>query len=106
MAKVIILVAYTTAHLEEHAHQLQENGHEVIPMLGNSDVLRHRDQFAHAEVVVVGESEDANVRQKFATWLKQNFPNVRLVAIGAEVAGADAVVESEGLVRAVESSSS
>ena len=93
MSKLIILVAYTTASLEEHSHQLKEQGHEVVPILGNSDALRHRSQFEHADVVVLGESEDAATRLKFAQLMKQNFPQLKLVAIG-EVAGADAVAEA------------
>ena len=102
MSKLIIVVAYSTASLEAHSHLLTEHGHEVIPMLGNSDALRHRSQFEHAAMVVLGESEDEGTRQKFAQWMKQNFPALKLIALGIGVVGADVIAHADTLIAVVQ----
>lgn len=105
MAKLILQVAYTTSNLEEREHLFKERGHEVISILGNSDALRRRDQFEHADVVVLGHAEDTNVRRKMCQWVKLNFPNVRTVAIGDGVLEADVSVEPDdrnALLKAIE----
>jgi len=83
MSKLIILVAYTATDLEQHAQALKQRGHEVVPMLGNADALRHRSQFEHADAVVVGESDDPAVREKFAQWLTQNFPKLKWLPVSS-----------------------
>ena len=103
--KIIIQIAYNAAALEERAHMLIDRGHEVISILGNSDALRRRDQFEHADVVVLGHAADVQVRRKMAQWVKQSFPQLRLVAIGEGIPEADEAVatdQQEELVMAVE----
>jgi hypothetical protein len=105
MAKVIIQVAYVTSNLEARQQLLKEHGYEVVSMLGNSDALRHRDQFEHADAVVLGDEADVQVRKKLAAWLKLNFPKLRLVAIGSDISEADAAVgpeDGQGMHRAIE----
>jgi hypothetical protein len=105
--KIIIQIAYNSTALEERARMLIDRGHEVISILGNSDALRRRDQFEHAEVVVLGHAADLQIRRKMAQWVKQTFPTLRLIAIaeGTEIPEADSTVapgEREELVKAIE----
>jgi hypothetical protein len=81
LPKIIIQIAYSATNLDERAHTLKDQGHEVISMLGNSDALRQRDQFEHADVVVLGHAADLTVRKKMVLWLKQNYPGLRIVAL-------------------------
>ena len=73
--KLIIQIAYNPSNLEERAHSIKEQGHEVISILGNSDALRQRDQFAHADAVVLGHAADVNVRRKIAQWVRPTTPS-------------------------------
>jgi short-subunit dehydrogenase involved in D-alanine esterification of teichoic acids len=103
--KIIIQIAYNAAALEERAQMLIDRGHEVISILGNSDALRRRDQFEHADVVVLGHAADVQIRRKMAQWVKQSFPALRLVAIGEGIQEADVTVSPDGredLVREIE----
>jgi hypothetical protein len=103
--KIIIQIAYNATALEERARMLIDRGHEVISILGNSDALRRRDQFEHADVVVLGHAADVQIRRKMAQWVKQSFPQLRLVAIGEGIPEADVTVapqQTDELVKAVE----
>jgi hypothetical protein len=107
MPKVIIQIAYSAANLDERSHILKDRGHEVISILGNSDALRRREEFNHAEVVLIGHAADVAIRRKIAQWVKQSFPAVHVIAIveGAEIPEADRMVspdDREGLIAAVE----
>jgi hypothetical protein len=69
--------------------------------------LRRRDEFKHADLVVIGHAADVAIRRKIAQWVRQTVPEVHLIAIAdsEEIPEADRTVrpnDGDGLIAAVE----
>ncbi|HTW75851.1 MAG TPA: hypothetical protein VMD56_13120 [Steroidobacteraceae bacterium] len=81
-ARRIFQVAYGNA-LAGRARLLRRDGYDVTSALGNQRARFVLAMRPHHDLFVLGSAAAQPVRSEMACWLRQNYPNIRIVALNS-----------------------
>jgi hypothetical protein len=96
----VFQITYDPSVGDRRAEILRLHGYEVLTVIGNEAakvVLTIPQEF---DLFVIGDGTDHDARREMVSWLKANFPHIRILAVNSspteELAGADYNAKVDG----------
>jgi hypothetical protein len=77
----IFQIAYDEILLITRAELLKKRGYEVSSVLGNEDARRVLSKGGDYRVFLVGHAAPQQERQEMARWIRNNFPQAKILAL-------------------------
>lgn len=97
---VVFQIAYDSGLATARTMVLRLQGYEVVSVLGNEAAKVVLSMPEQVDFFIVGHAADDQARKEMVSWLKANYPGVRILALNppkvSELAGADYNVQLNG----------
>jgi hypothetical protein len=91
--RILFQIGYDEKGLNARAELLRRFGHEVISVTHNEAAKIALSSFRDVDMFIVGHTAPEPTRKEMVTWLKTNYPQVKIVALNPskdhQLAGAD-----------------
>jgi DNA-binding response OmpR family regulator len=79
----IFQIAYTQSLLFTRAELLKTRGYEVTSVCGNDAAKRVLDRSQNYSLFLVGHDAPRESKEEMVRWLRENFPETKLLALNA-----------------------
>ena len=79
--RIMFQIGYDEKELNVRAEMFRRFGHEVISVPDNGTAKHALTSTHNVDVFVVGYQAPDQTRKEMVDWLKENFPNVKIVAL-------------------------
>lgn len=79
--KRLFQIGYDERGLNARAELFRRFGHEVISALENEAAKHALASIRNVDVFIVGHDAPDQTRKEMVDWLKENFPNAKIVAL-------------------------
>lgn len=90
--RIVFQIGYDEKGLNARAELLRRFGHEVISVTQNEAAKVALSSYRDVDLFIVGHTAPEPTRKEMVTWLKGNYPNVKIVALNPsrdQLPGAD-----------------
>lgn len=90
--RILFQIGYDEKGLNARAELLRRFGHEVISVTHNEAAKVALSSYRDVDMFIVGHTAPDQTRKEMVTWLKANYPKVKIVALNPsrdELVGAD-----------------
>lgn len=79
--KRVFQIAYDEMLLVSRAELLKNRGYEVSSAIGNDGAKRILDKGERYRIFIVGHAAPLETREEMVSWLKANFPNIKILVV-------------------------
>lgn len=79
--RILFQIGYDEKELNARAELFRRVGHEVISVPDNETAKNTLASMHNVDVFVVGHTAPEQTRKEMVAWLKERFPNVKIVAL-------------------------
>jgi hypothetical protein len=79
--RILFQIGYDEKGLNARAELLRRFGHEVISVTHNEAAKVALGSYRNVDLFIVGHTAPEETRREMVTWLKANYPNVKIVAL-------------------------
>jgi len=90
--RILFQIGYDEKGLNARAELLRRFGHEVISVTHNEAAKVALSSYHDVDLFIVGHTAPEQTRKEMVSWLKKNYPNVKVVALNPsreQLVGAD-----------------
>jgi hypothetical protein len=90
--RILFQIGYDEKGLNARAELLRRFGHEVISVTHNEAAKVALSSYHDVDLFIVGHTAPEQTRKEMVSWLKKNYPNVKIVALNPsreQLVGAD-----------------
>jgi hypothetical protein len=81
MSKRVFQIAYDRGLMITRELLLNTRGYRVISVFGNNKAIEALSNGVQYDIFIVGHAESSRTRAQMVQWLRDHFPNAKIVAL-------------------------